>query len=770
MYDIMFAPPQLGSTLPTPSLIPLSLDSTLPNFKDSTYRNSKLSATSSSSKKHAPNPDLLRELNARYLHDINIQRAAATAAACNDPQTSLLVGSSPYLRAEHYHQHTHTHEHNLNILTPSSTSTTTSAAITTSTSNINPLLDKLSKPDGLSPFLRTSLSSSSSMTPTLTTFPSILTPFGFNNNSNGSPSLGSTGSSSSKDLSSPTSSSISKKPGKWCAAHVRISWLIYKHQQRTKSSDKDDNTVKNTSLLPDLLSSTTKNEQHNSSSLSPYQTLPPPLPSSAATSLFNYRPFDFSALPNGVFPPPNSLSVPFPGRTGGPNAFGGLGSLFPDRKDNSMAAGPSLGLDWTRYHRGLGPLMPPYSNKPPDLMDPTSMLAKKMEEERKRQEDDRDRTLLERERANRLSMNNSTSDRIDVRERAVADRLHHPHLSYLPSHLTNNSTSSTNRSRSRSPHHNQNHKDQLKTAPSPLTANLSESPLTSSNKKQRNSPSVKSESISTTPSRTGTDKQLLPPSLPPSLNPLGLDPLMLSILERQRVSAAYASLFSNPFLTPPSMNERSPYGGAGFWPGMGGPDRSPQAAAAAMAAAEAYRNLFDARLNETFLQQREHFLSLAASSGQPPTTTTPRGASLPSFSSPETSRLYQENYERERLAYMKAAALIKDEPKTNGAVSSPKLTTKIERFSPPTVTNTSPKQEPLSPSSSTSSKKSKKIKKTSPVSPTNHTTPTMIPLSSSTTISTNSLPLSESNTDSSSSSDIVIQPVQTSNDIANDVR
>jgi hypothetical protein len=45
-------------------------------------------------------PDLLRELNVRYLHDINI------------PRNNL----STYSRNEHHHQHTH--EHNLNILTP----------------------------------------------------------------------------------------------------------------------------------------------------------------------------------------------------------------------------------------------------------------------------------------------------------------------------------------------------------------------------------------------------------------------------------------------------------------------------------------------------------------------------------------------------------------------------------------------------------------------------------------------------------------------------
>jgi hypothetical protein len=67
-------------------------------------------------------PDLLRELNARYLHDINATRTSSgnhSNLEGNGLPTFLLP---PFLRAEHYHQHTHTHEHNLNILTPQNNS------------------------------------------------------------------------------------------------------------------------------------------------------------------------------------------------------------------------------------------------------------------------------------------------------------------------------------------------------------------------------------------------------------------------------------------------------------------------------------------------------------------------------------------------------------------------------------------------------------------------------------------------------------------------
>ena len=69
-------------------------------------------------------PDLLRELNARYLHDINATRSTSgTNSNLDGPVSSLPAFLlPPFLRAEHYHQHTHTHEHNLNILTPSNNS------------------------------------------------------------------------------------------------------------------------------------------------------------------------------------------------------------------------------------------------------------------------------------------------------------------------------------------------------------------------------------------------------------------------------------------------------------------------------------------------------------------------------------------------------------------------------------------------------------------------------------------------------------------------
>lgn len=69
-------------------------------------------------------PDILRELNARYLHDINVTRTPSMGTNTNLDGNNLpaFLLPPPFLRAEHYHQHTHTHEHNLNILTPSTNS------------------------------------------------------------------------------------------------------------------------------------------------------------------------------------------------------------------------------------------------------------------------------------------------------------------------------------------------------------------------------------------------------------------------------------------------------------------------------------------------------------------------------------------------------------------------------------------------------------------------------------------------------------------------
>ncbi|CAF3356111.1 unnamed protein product [Rotaria socialis] len=542
------------------------------------HRSNKLSSSSSMSRKTSstPNfsldPDLLRELNARYLHDISSTRTTNTTNSpieSNGFPTFLLP---PFLRAEHYHQHTHTHEHNLNILAPAN-----NASLNGNLNNS--MLDKLSKSDNsLSPFLRTTTVNNFSPATLLPPHPPVFPSFTSannstatvnhnhnNNNSNNSNNHNNNINNSTKE----TSSSPSKKSAKWCAAHVRISWMIYHQQQRSKDKSspsdnkKDDEQHQHqhqqpslNNKLPDLISNTKPLFLPT-----PTSDLSLPIASTYSTShllppSFSYRsPFDFTGVNNGPLGrlPPSSSS-----------AFGGLGSLFPpppptsasssiiDRKSDingSVAAAAALGLDWSRFHRGIGssslisPLMPLSSTN-------DNLSLKKLDETNNSNHENRKRSS---------SVLNNDDDR----------RNSHHHLMLPPSHLTNNNYSSSssaaaNRSRSRSPHPSLHHhssssssssssllnKNSTNSSSSSPPSSSSSSHLSSSSRK-RNSPNMKSN-LSDNSKNSSHPPLPLPSSLPPAgLPPMSLpptfgsfDPLTLSIIERQRLSAAYASLFA----------------------------------------------------------------------------------------------------------------------------------------------------------------------------------------------------------------------------------
>ncbi|CAF4832240.1 unnamed protein product [Rotaria socialis] len=476
------------------------------------HRSNKLSSSSSMSRKTSstPNfsldPDLLRELNARYLHDISSTRTTNTTNSpieSNGFPTFLLP---PFLRAEHYHQHTHTHEHNLNILAPAN-----NASLNGNLNNS--MLDKLSKSDNsLSPFLRTTTVNNFSPATLLPPHPPVFPSFTSannstatvnhnhnNNNSNNSNNHNNNINNSTKE----TSSSPSKKSAKWCAAHVRISWMIYHQQQRSKDKSspsdnkKDDEQHQHqhqqpslNNKLPDLISNTKPLFLPT-----PTSDLSLPIASTYSTShllppSFSYRsPFDFTGVNNGPLGrlPPSSSS-----------AFGGLGSLFPpppptsasssiiDRKSDingSVAAAAALGLDWSRFHRGIGSS---------SLISPLMPLS-------------------------------STNDNLSLKKLDETNNSNHENL------LNKNSTNSS----SSSP-----------------PSSSSSSHLSSSSRK-RNSPNMKSN-LSDNSKNSSHPPLPLPSSLPPAgLPPMSLpptfgsfDPLTLSIIERQRLSAAYASLFA----------------------------------------------------------------------------------------------------------------------------------------------------------------------------------------------------------------------------------
>ena len=141
-----------------------------------------------------------------------------------------------------------------------------------------------------------------------------------------------------------------------------------------------------------------------------------------------------------------------------------------------------------------------------------------------------------------------------------------------PSHLANaNYSSSSNRSRSRSPHpslHHQHHHHSSNF----LTKTSSSSPPLHSSSRKRHSPTMKSANISDISKSSSSGLPSLP--LPPTFG--ALDPLTLSMIERQRLSAAYASLFnaaasssSNNFF-PPNLDSSTfrPNGSPNFFPNV----------------------------------------------------------------------------------------------------------------------------------------------------------------------------------------------------------
>lgn len=526
--NIMFIP---GST-PTNINLPITtMNNNLhqqqffDNLKD--HRSNKLLSPMSRKTSATPNflldPEILRELNARYLHDINTTRNPPGTNSNFDsnglPAAALLL--PPFLRAEHYHQHTHTHEHNLNILTPTNNSSL----------NGNAFLDKLSKSDNsLSPFLRTTPANNFSLPPP----PPIFPPFNLINN----PPSNST-SSSTNTRTKETTSPSAKKSNKWCAAHVRISWMIYHQQQRSKDKSSIDNKKddEQQSLSNNKLSDLVPNTKPIlPPPMSTNNELSLPLPSTFQSPLlppaaFNYRsPFDFGNVNNGPFGrlAPSSNT-----------AFGGLGSLFPpppppppstsiDRKpdlNGSVATAAALGLDWSRFHRGIvgpSPLIPSLNSHSTN----NDNLTKKPDE------------INHNSNHNEKKRSSSVLTNVDDDRR---NGHHHHHAMHPPSsHGTNSTNYSSNRSRSRSPHrsiHQHNSSSSLLNKTS--SSSCSSPPSHSSSSRKRLSPHMKSDNNSKNSSHPPSP--LIP--LPPTFG--AFDPLTLSIIERQRLSAAYASLIAN---------------------------------------------------------------------------------------------------------------------------------------------------------------------------------------------------------------------------------
>jgi hypothetical protein len=247
-----------------------------------------------------------------------------------------------------------------------------------------------------------------------------------------------------------------------------------------------------------------------------------------------------------------------------------------------------------------------------------------------------------------------------------------------PSHLTNNNnySSSSNRSRSRSPHPSLHHHHHHHSSSSLLNKNSSSPPppLHSSSRK-RNSPNMKSD-ISKNSSHP--PPPIIP--LPPTFG--AFDPLTLSIIERQRLSAAYASLFaaaSQPNNFFPGNLDGTTFrhnGSSSLFPNL---DSSSQMTAA--------------------LMQREHFLN--------------------------SLRQQQEQIERERAAIASINKSSKSIPTIHPPVKTEQTSPKVSIEEPPRISPkviTSPGSHSSTSSSSSSSKKVKHVKREKELSSPNENT------------------------------------------------
>ncbi len=246
-----------------------------------------------------------------------------------------------------------------------------------------------------------------------------------------------------------------------------------------------------------------------------------------------------------------------------------------------------------------------------------------------------------------------------------------------PSHLTNNNySSSSNRSRSRSPHPSLHHHHHHHSSSSLLNKNSSSPPPLHSSSRKRNSPNMKSNLSDSSKNSSHPPPPIIP--LPPTFG--AFDPLTLSIIERQRLSAAYASLFAAA--SQPNN----------FFPGNLDPSTFRNNGSSSL-----FQNL-DSSSMTTALMQREHFLN--------------------------SLRQQQEQIERERAAIAsinKSSKSITTQNHLKTEQTSPKVSIEEPpRISPKVVT--SPGSHSSTSSSSSSSKKVKHVKREKELSSPNENT------------------------------------------------
>ncbi|XP_054449962.1 fibrosin-1-like protein isoform X2 [Pteronotus mesoamericanus] len=348
---------------------------------------------------HADHELLRQELNARFL----VQSAGRPGAP---------LGPGALLRAEfhqhqHTHQHTHQHQHTFAPFPAGLPPTPVlPPAAPLPFDKYTPKLD--------SPYLRHS-SLFPAFPPAVPALPALLPhpgPFGSLQGAfqpktpnpievTGRASAVHTLLQKGPGVSDPYRAAV-RKPGRWCAVHVRIAWQTFHHQQRVKQMQLDPHKLEAGAKL-DLLS---RPPAPGLLAGLPFpQDLAPPVLASSGAAHPSTNQLGPSAHP-GSFLPAGHLADPFsrPSTFGGlgslgSTAFGGLGShtlaagsgIFAPKEGPTLRGLPSPHEAWNRLHRAPPSFpTPPAWPKPADAERVSALTNHDREPDKGREDRERD--------------------------------------------------------------------------------------------------------------------------------------------------------------------------------------------------------------------------------------------------------------------------------------------------------------------------------------------------------------------------------------------
>lgn len=195
-----------------------------------------------------------------------------------------------------------------------------------------------------------------------------------------------------------------KKPGKWCAVHVRIAWEIYHHQQK-QNSDKGSDSKPSDPLRPPshLLQS-------------PSMARQPDLPSGTSSLLGSGRGL-FESNPHGLLNTASHIAASFPRPA--PYSIGTslpLGNGLPSTSREPAPCVPSGSQDWGRIHR---PSSSTFSSPWTKTEDREKEERELSLDRRREEERERDRRSLEQDRHRFSSLDERSRDRDRYRESEI---------------------------------------------------------------------------------------------------------------------------------------------------------------------------------------------------------------------------------------------------------------------------------------------------------------------------------------------------------------